>query len=200
MDVMASMEARVMHNEESFAKMLPRSTKLLRSSNRWCWTPLGHYKLKWKSSDQVWRKARAIGHFARRRRQMGSSSMSYLLQGSKFQDHESMGETKMPKTGELSMVHVECEIKKQFYPGNVAYETRKKMRELKDTGPISRKLQRHQVVNIFTAFTEANTLVEFRKGESSKLKKDGKPDYRKGGRREGRQTISPPRKWRQAAS
>ncbi|KAJ0102578.1 hypothetical protein Patl1_04661 [Pistacia atlantica] len=33
---------------------------------------------------------------------------------------------------------LKCEIKKQFYPGNVAYEARKKMRELKHTGPISR--------------------------------------------------------------
>ncbi|XP_031278002.1 uncharacterized protein LOC116136436 [Pistacia vera] len=110
---------------------------------------------------------------------------------------------------------LKCEIKKQFYPGNVAYEARKKMWELKHTGPISRyvdefsklmlqvdnmnledllfnfmeglqpwaqrELQRRQVANISTALTEADTLVEFHKGETSKPKKDGKSDHGKGG-------------------
>ncbi|KAJ0105373.1 hypothetical protein Patl1_19496 [Pistacia atlantica] len=114
---------------------------------------------------------------------------------------------------------LKCEIKKQFYQGNVAYEARKKMRELKHTGPISkyvdefsklmlqvdnmnskdllfnfieglqpwaqRELQRCQVANISIVLTEANTLVEFCKGEPSKSKKDGKLDYSKGGGEEG---------------
>ncbi|KAJ0079374.1 hypothetical protein Patl1_23369 [Pistacia atlantica] len=110
---------------------------------------------------------------------------------------------------------LKCEIKKQFYPSTVAYEARKKIRELKHRGPISRyvdefskmmlqvdnmnsedllfnfmeglqpwaqrELQRRPVANISIAFTEADILVEFRKGKPSKLKKDGKPDYKKGG-------------------
>ena len=110
---------------------------------------------------------------------------------------------------------LKCELKRQFYPGNVAYEARKKMRELKHTGPISkyvdefsklmlqidnmntddllfnfmeglqpwaqRELQRRQVSDISTALTEADTLVEFRKGESSKPKKDDKQQHGKGG-------------------
>ena len=44
-----------------------------------------------------------------------------------------------------------------------------------------RELQRRQVTNISTALTKADTLVEFRKGETSKLKKDGKSDHGKGG-------------------
>ena len=48
-----------------------------------------------------------------------------------------------------------------------------------------RELQRCQVNDISMALTEANTLVEFRKGESSKPKKDDNPQHGKNGRAKG---------------
>ena len=46
-------------------------------------------------------------------------------------------------------------------------------------------MQRRQVSDISTALTKADTLVEFRKGESSKPKKDDKLLHGKGGGAKG---------------
>ncbi|KAJ0079632.1 hypothetical protein Patl1_22796 [Pistacia atlantica] len=271
MDMMASMEARVMCNEVNVVEVKEHldvlgskdgrygrdgrnhgrvSPRCCREAPSFHGVPSGDVGLSQGITSSSGRapigsrgKQGRLGVLQEGGGKTGSSPMPHLPQGSKFQDLrttnvQSEQERVNIATGYLEdhaiawwqRKHAEivqgtciintwellkCEIKKQFYPSNVAYEARKKMRELKHTRPISRyvdefsklmlqvdnmnsedllfnfmeglqpwaqrELQRRQVTNISTALIEANILVEFRKGESSKPKKDGKSDYGKVG-------------------
>ncbi|XP_070049747.1 uncharacterized protein [Nicotiana tomentosiformis] len=76
-----------------------------------------------------------------------------------------------------------AEFKRQFFPNNVLYEARRKLRELKQTGSISvYELQCRQVANIDEAIVEAESLMDFRNDKHDKGKiKESKFNSVKGG-------------------
>ncbi|KAJ0097715.1 hypothetical protein Patl1_29143 [Pistacia atlantica] len=103
---------------------------------------------------------------------------------------------------------LKCEIKKQFYPGNVAYEARKKMREFKHMGPLSRGSNlghkgSSKGVKLPTSpspLPKPTPLLSSVRANHPSRRKMVSPITEKVGKgREGRQTISLSRKGRQAA-
>ncbi|KAL6349862.1 hypothetical protein AAG906_001749 [Vitis piasezkii] len=63
------------------------------------------------------------------------------------------------------------EIKRQFYPEDVAYLARKNMRRLKHTGSIRdyQELRRRGVQDLATAMAVAESLTDYKRGDSSKV-------------------------------
>ncbi|RVW69260.1 hypothetical protein CK203_061404 [Vitis vinifera] len=88
------------------------------------------------------------------------------------------------------------EIKRQFYPEDVAYLARKSLKRLKHTGSIrgatfnfmdnlqswaEQELRRRGVQDLATAMAVAESLVDYRRGDSSKPKPPSKGNQAKGG-------------------
>ncbi|RVW74266.1 hypothetical protein CK203_051029 [Vitis vinifera] len=61
------------------------------------------------------------------------------------------------------------EIKRQFYPEDVAYLARKNMRRLKHTGWAEQELRRRGVQDLTIAMAVAESLTDYKRGDSSKV-------------------------------
>ncbi|RVX00812.1 hypothetical protein CK203_026546 [Vitis vinifera] len=97
------------------------------------------------------------------------------------------------------------EIKRQFYPEDVAYLARKSLKRLKHTGSIrgatlfnfmdnlqswaEQELRRRGVQDLATAMAVAESLVDYRRGDSSKPKPPSKGNQAKGGETRGRKAT-----------
>ncbi|RVW63411.1 hypothetical protein CK203_055931 [Vitis vinifera] len=78
------------------------------------------------------------------------------------------------------------EIKRQLYPEDVAYLARKSLKSLKHTGSI-REVEKTWVQDLATAMAVAKSLVDYRRGDSSKPKPPSKGNQAKGGGDKGSQ-------------
>ncbi|KAL6320381.1 hypothetical protein AAG906_007078 [Vitis piasezkii] len=81
------------------------------------------------------------------------------------------------------------EIKKKFYSEDVVYLARKNMKHLKHTGSIhdwtKQELRRRGVQDLAMTMVIVESLVEYKKGESSKPKPQSKDNHAKGRRYDG---------------